>query len=84
MASLEDSQEREIVDDLERPLLRPVDRVRIHLLTLQLLLPREWDGLGCILVPLPVADPVGVAGPDQNGDSALDYLGELGEECAWV
>jgi hypothetical protein len=41
MASLEDSQEREIVDDLERPLLRPVDRVRIHLLTLQLLLPRE-------------------------------------------
>lgn len=32
----------------------------------------------------PIADPVGVTGPDENLDAGLDYGGESGEEGAGI
>ncbi len=37
-------------------------------LGLEFVMSREADGIGSVQIPLPVADPVGIAGPDEDAD----------------
>lgn len=84
MASFKHPEEREIVLGLECPLLFPVDSVRLEIHTLEALFARERDCIGHTKASYPVTDPVGVASPDQDGNPALDNLGEVRKKSARI
>ena len=79
VAGLVHAQEREVVHVLEGTLLLTVDGVGFELLAVELLLTGEVNGVGGIVVAVPVADPVGVTGPHQDLDTGLDHVGQLVE-----
>ena len=77
-------QKAQIVDRLERAALGAVDRVRGQGLGRKGRGAGVGDCVGGREAAEPVADPVGVAGPDDDADAALDDGGEGGEEVAGV
>lgn len=77
---LVDAEEGEIVDRFESSLLGTVDCVRLQWLALEFFLAIEFDCIGHIVVPNPVADPVSVAGPDKDGNARLHDLRQSGQE----
>jgi len=82
-------QKRQIPHRLELPLLHAVNRVWRERRALERVLPGVLDCVCGREVAGPVADPVGVAGPDQDCDVGLNDGGEVGEEgagvwCGWV
>lgn len=80
----EDAREAQLAHALESPRLCPAHRVTRQGRRLEGALPAICDGFGGGLVAEPVADPVGVAGPDDGLHALLDHVGELGEEGAGV
>ena len=77
-------QEAQIVDRLERAALGAVDRVGGQGLGRKGRGAGVGDCVGGREAAEPVADPVGIAGPDDDADAALDDGGEGGEEVAGV
>ena len=77
-------QEAEIVDALERAPFRAVDRVGCQRRGRERGRAGVRDRVGGREAAEPVADPVGVAGPQDDADAALDDGGEGGEEVAGV
>lgn len=84
MSGFEDAKEREIIHRFERPLLLSVDGIRFEVFALEVFAAGELDLVYYFMVPEPVADPVGIAGPDQDCDSALNHAGKVREERARV
>ena len=77
-------QKAKIVHRLERSPLRAINRIRVQRCGIESGRAGVGDGVGGGKTAKPVADPVGVAGPDDDLDAGLDYGGELGEEGAGV
>lgn len=77
-------QEAEVVDGLERASLCALDRVRRQWCGLEGGCARVGDGVGGGETAKPVADPVGVAGPQDYANAALDDGGEGWEEVTGV
>ena len=77
-------QEAEVVHRLERASLRPADRVGCQRCGRERRRSGVRDGVGGGEAAEPVADPVGVAGPQDHADAALDDGGEGREEIAGV
>ena len=77
-------QEAQVVDRLERAALGAVDRVGGQGLGRKGRRAGVGDCVGGREAAEPVADPVGVAGPDADADAALDDGGEGGEEVAGI
>ena len=84
MARPKNPQEAEIVDRLERAALRARDRVRGQRFGGEGRGARIGDGVGRREAAEPIADPVGVPGPYNNANTALDDSREGGEEVAGV
>ena len=77
-------QEAKIVHRLERPPLRAINRIWFQRCGIESGRASVGDSVGGGKTAKPVADPVGVAGPDDDLNAGLDYGGELGEEGAGV
>ena len=84
MSRAKDPQKAKIVHRLERAALRTSHIIRRQLARRELVLAGERNCIRGREPTVPVADPVGVAGPDDGGDAGLDDVGELGEEGAGV
>ena len=80
----EHPQEAEVVNGLERAALGAGDGVRGQGRGGEGGLAGVGDRVGGGEAAEPVADPVGVAGPEDDADAALDDGGEGGEEVAGV
>ena len=77
-------QERKVILLLERAALLAVDVIRRQRLGLESRCAGEIDGVGDGLAAEPVADEVGVAGPDDGLHAGFDDVAELGQEAAGV
>ena len=77
-------QKAKIVHRLKRPPLSAINRIRFQRRGIEGGRARIGDRVGGGKTAEPVADPVGVAGPDDDLDAGLNYGGELGEEGAGV
>ncbi len=77
-------QKAKIVHRLECTPLRAIDRIRFQRCGIEGGRAGVGDSVGSGKTAKPIADPVGVAGPDDDLDAGLDYGGELGEEGAGV
>ena len=77
-------QKAEIIHRLKSAGRGPVDRVARQRLRRERCLARIGNGVGGREPAEPVADPVGVTGPDDGRDARLDDVGELREEGAGV
>ena len=77
-------QEAQVIHRLERASLYAVDRVGRQCLGREGGGARVRDRVGGRETAEPVADPVGVAGPEDHADAALDDGGEGWEEVAGV
>lgn len=79
-----DPEEAEVVDRLKRASFSAIDSVRSELQGGEGRGAGIVDGVGGVEAAEPVADPVGVAGPHDDADAALDDGREGGEEAAGV
>lgn len=77
-------QEAQVVNRLERTSLRALDRVRRQGFGCEGGGAGVGDGVGGGETTKPVADPIGVPGPEDDTDAALDNGGEGREEVAGV
>ena len=76
MAGPKNPHKPEIALRLERSRLGSVDRVRCQRFGGERRGAGVGDCVGCCEAAVPVADPVGIAGPDGDGDPGLDDAGE--------
>ena len=79
-----DPQKAQIIHTLKRAPLGPINRIRLQRLLRERGRCGVGDGVGGAQAAEPVADPVCVAGPDDDADAGLDDGGEGGEERAGV
>ena len=84
MSGAKDAEEAQIVDRLVGTPLDAIDTVGRQALGGESGGAGIRDGVGGGEAAEPVADPVGVAGPEDDADAALDDGGEGGEEVAGV
>lgn len=84
MPRAKDPQKAEIVHRLERAALRTIHVIRRQLIRRELVLAGKRHCIRGREAAVPVADPVGVAGPDDGGDARLDDVGKLAQEGAGV
>ena len=77
-------QKAQIIHALERAPLGAIDRIRLQRLRCESLRAGVGDGVCGGEAAEPVADPVCVAGPDDDADAGLNDGGEGGEEAAGV
>lgn len=80
MPCAKNPQEAKIIHRLVRPTLRSTHTVRRQCLFRKLALARPRHRIGSRESTKPIADPVGIAGPDDRGDARLDDVGKLAEE----
>lgn len=84
MSCAKDPQKAKLVHGLEGAALRTSHIIRRQLARCKLALAGPRDCIRGREPTIPVADPVGVTGPDDGGDAGLDNVGELREEGAGV
>lgn len=84
MSGFVDAKEREIIHRFESSLLLSVDGIRFEVFTLEVFAAGELDLVDYLMVSEPVADPVGIPGPHQDCESALNHAGKVWEECARI
>lgn len=84
MSRAKDPQKAEIVHRLKGAALRASHIIRRQLVGRELVLARKRHCIRGREAAVPIADPVGVAGPDDGGDAGLDDVGELAQEGAGV
>ncbi len=77
-------QKAKIIHRLKCPPLRAINRIGFQRCGIEGGRAGVGDGVGGGKTAKPVADPVGIAGPDDDADAGLDDGGELGEEGAGV
>ena len=77
-------QKAQIIHRLDRAPLRPVHRIRRQRLGRERAGAGITDRVGGREPAEPIADPIRVAGPEDDADAALDDGGEGGEEVAGV
>lgn len=80
MSTLEDAEEGEVSSLLELAVLVAINSVVLHLETRILALARPLKRLGPSLVSEPVADVVGVTGVDEDGNTSLEEVLDVGVE----
>lgn len=72
MAGAKDSQPTQVIYRLICPRSSPINGVILHFLCLECTLAVVNNSIRCSEPAEPVADPVGVAGPDEDCDTGLD------------
>ena len=77
-------QKAQVIHALERTTFGAIDRIRLQRLGGKSLRASIGDRVCGVQPAEPIADPVGVAGPEDDADAGLDYCGEGGEEAAGV
>lgn len=84
MTRSENPEKAQPANVLERPTLVSVDRIRLQRCALELRLAGIGDRVGGDFVAQPIADPVGVAGPDERRHARRDDSGKFREKGARV